>query len=337
VLLTVSIVGCGGGKESAPAGPILLKGAGATAPNLVYSKWSDAYKATDAAVQLEYAATGSGDGLKQLEAGTVDFAASDMPLDDAQLAKFKVRPLHFPTLITAIVPVYNLPGVTKLQFTPEVLAGIFSGKIKTWNDPALAKLNPGVSLPSAKIVVVHRGDSSGSTFTFTSYLSKVSEEWKKNVGQGAVVKFPAGGEVIGNEAMAEMVKKTPNAIGYVESNYAIAQQLSTGSVRNAAGKFQSATLESLGAALEVAQEMEKDFRGLLINAPGENAYPICTLTWLIVPGEFADNAKGKAMKRFLRWVYGDGQKIAMPMDYGILQPPLLNRVQDQIEAIRVAP
>jgi phosphate transport system substrate-binding protein len=325
------LAGCGGAATStAPAGPVVLKGAGATAPYLAYSKWLEAYKKEDPATNIEYVATGSGDGLRQLEAGTVDFAASDIPLTDAEIATLKIKPLHFPTLIGAIVPVYNLPDIADLKFTGEALAGIFSGKIKSWNDPALAKTNPGVALPATRILVIHRSDASGSTHVLTDFLTQVNPAWKKDIGVGATVKWPVGQAVTRNEGLAEAVKKMPHSIGYVELNYAIEQKLPYGSVRNAAGKFQKPDLQALGAAVDAAQSQTSDFRVNIVNSKAEGAYPIATLTWLIVPSQIPDGAKQKAMKRFLRWAYAQGQKIAMQMDYDVLQPPLLDRVRDQI-------
>ena len=328
VLLTLT--GCGSAASKVPSGPVVLKGAGATAPYLAYSKWFEAYKSEEPNVEVQYQPTGSGEGIRQLEAGAVNFAASDIPLTDEQMAKFTVKPLHFPTLIGAIVPVYNITGVRDLKFTVEALAGIFSGKIKSWNDPALAKANPGVNLPSRHIVVVHRGDASGSTYVFTDFLSKVSDQWKKDIGQGETVNWPDGEAGNGSEALAELVKKTPNSIGYVELNYAVKQNLTYGAVKNAAGKFQKPDLEALGAAVDTAQNMTKDFRMSIVNASAPGAYPICTLTWLIVPRQTGSPAKQQAMKRFLRWAYGDGQKLAMQMEYGVLQPPLLDRVREQV-------
>ena len=232
------------------------------------------------------------------------------------------------------MPVYNVAGVTNLRFSGDLLAGIFSGKIKIWNDPAFVKINPGISLPAAHIAVVHRSDASGSSFALTDYLAKVSPVWKTTIGSGATVKFPAGESVAGNEALAQMVKRTPNSIGYVELNYAVEQQLSRGTVQNAASKFIGADLESMGAAIDAAQNMKSDFRASIVNASPDKAYPISTLTWLLVPSHIEDPAKLKAMKSFLRWIYGDGQKLAMSTDYGVLQPPLLNYVTDQIGDIK---
>lgn len=332
VLLLLS--GCGSGSN-APTGPAVLKGAGATAPYLAYSKWAEAFSKSEPGVKVEYQAIGSGEGIKQLEAGTVDFAASDIPMTDDAIGKMNTKPMHFPMLISSIVPVFHVEGLKELQFSAETLAGIFSGKIKSWNDPALAKDNPGAALPSARIAVVRRSDESGSTYALTDFLSRASAAWKKEHGDGPSRTLPAGIEVKGSEAMVDVVRKTANAIGYVDLNYANAGGLSLGAVKNAAGKFQKASIETQGSALDAAQNMTKEFRGSIANAPGEKTYPICTLTWLIVPSEFTNTAKGTMMKRFLRWAYMDGQKMAMPMDYGILQPPLIDRVRDQVEAIKV--
>lgn len=227
------LTGCGSDAATkAPSGPVVLKGAGATAPYLAYSKWIEEYKKVEPGVDIQYQPTGSGDGIKQLQAGTVDFAASDIPLTDQEVAGLRVKPLHFPTMVGAIVPVYNLGGVRDLQFTGDTLAGIFSGKIKTWNDRAMVKANPAAALPARRIKVVHRSDASGSTYALTDFLSQVNEPWKASIGKGGTANWPVGEAVAGNEALAELVKKTPDSIGYVELNYAIAQKLSYGSVQN---------------------------------------------------------------------------------------------------------
>lgn len=328
------LTGCGS-TPSKPAGPIQLKGAGATSPQLVYSKWAQSYPTVDKAVTVEYVPTGSGEGIRQLEAGSIDFAASDVPISDEELAKLKTKFLHFPTFVSAIVPVYNVAGVTDLKVTGELLASIFSGKVKTWNDSAIAKLNPGVSLPAAKIIVAHRSDASGSTYTLTDYLTQVSPAWKSGPGRGANVKFADGIEASGSEAMANLIQSTPNAIGYVDINFALKHKLATALVQNAAGKFQQANLESMSGALSMAENMQKDFRASVVNPPGEKSFPICTLTWLIVPAEINDGDRGRAVKRFLRWALTDGQQQAMSFDYGIIQPPLIERIRDQVELIKV--
>jgi phosphate transport system substrate-binding protein len=335
ILSAITLAGCGGSAATkVPTGPVVLKGAGATAPYLAYSKWIEEYKKVDPGVQIQYQATGSGDGIKQLQAGAVDFAASDIPLTDQEVAGMSVKPLHFPALVGAIVPVYNLSGVKdNLQFTGDALAGIFSGKIKTWNDPAIAKANPGAGLPGTRIKIVHRSDVSGSTYALTDFLSLVNAPWKASIGKGGTVTWPGGEGAVGNEALAELVKKTPDSIGYVELNYAKTQGLRYGAVQNAAGKFQMPDIEALGSAEDVAQEMKDDFRGSIANSPAKNAYPISTLTWLLVPSKIADDAKRKAMREFLEWAYGPGQKIANSLDYDELQAPLIDRVRAQVKDI----
>jgi phosphate transport system substrate-binding protein len=333
--VTLLISGCGGGGgSSAPKGPLVLKGAGATAPYLAYSKWIAEYTKHDPSVALEYEQTGSSEGIRRLESGTVDFAASDIPLTDGQIENMKVKPFHFPTLVSAIAVVSNVPGISQdLRFTGDALAGIFSGRIKNWNDPALRKANPGVSLPGNPIAVIHRADDSGTTYAFTDYLSQVSEAWKSGPGRGATVKWSTGQEARGSEGIAELVKKTPYSISYLDLNYALQQQLAVGSVQNASGQFQKPTLEAVGAGAAPAEGAPRDFRMSIVNSAGANAYPICTLTWLIVPSEIPDQAKQRAMKRFLRWAYDSGIKLVLPMDYGMLPTEQLNRVRDQIERI----
>src|SRR5262245_24238104 len=334
IALTLLLSGCSSGKAVGPAGPVVLKGAGATAPFLAYSNWMGEYNKNDPGLELQDQLTGSGDGIRQLEAGRVDFAASDIPLSDAEMQRLKVKPYHFPTLIGAIVAVYNLPGLSaELKFTGAALAGVFGGKIRSWNDTALAKANAGTALPANRIVVIHRSDASGSTYALTDYLSQVNESWKTGAGRGATVKWPAGEAAEGNEAGAELGRKAPDSIGYVALNYAVEKKLSYGAVQNSAGQFRKPTLEALGAAVGTGDEVGKDFRGSIVNAPSADAYPICTLTWLVVPSVIPDLAKQKGMKRFLNWVYDSGIKLAMSMDYGILPPKTIDRVRFQIEKI----
>jgi phosphate transport system substrate-binding protein len=297
-------------------------------------KWLEAYRKAEPRLNLLYEATGSGAGIQALKAQNVDFAASDMPLTDEEIGMMAVKPLHFPTLVGAIVPVYNIPKVSTLNFSGEVLAGIFSGRIRVWNDRALVQLNPKAALPASPIIVVHRSDASGSTYAFTDYLSQNSELWKKDVGHGGTVPWPTGEAAAGNPALAELVKKTLYSIGYVELNYAVQELLSYGYVRNAEGKFEKPDFRAMGAAAEAVENMKTDFRASIANSPAKGAYPICTLTWLIVPSHIADAGKLREMKRFLRWAYSDGQQIALKMDYGVLQPPFLDHVRDQIAKIQ---
>jgi phosphate transport system substrate-binding protein len=335
-ILPLLLSSCGSAPEAAtPSKPVSLKGAGATAPNIVYSRWLDAFQREEPGIHLQYALTGSGDGIRELESGTVDFAGSDIPLTDEQMKKTPFRVLHFPTLVSAIVPVYNLSSVgTQLRFTADTLAGIFAGRIKTWNDPAIAGDNPSANLQPVGITVVHRSDASGSSYAFTDFLSRASESWKNAIGTGAAVSWPTGRPAESSDAICAIVKQTPGAIGYVELNYAEAQKLPYGAVKNSAGKFQTPSLTALGAAIDSAPNLAKDYRASIANPPKADAYPIATLTWLLVPREFKDPAKAKAMKTFLRWVYSDGQKIASPTDYGTLPAEVLNSVRAQVEDIR---
>jgi phosphate transport system substrate-binding protein len=325
------------GKSAADTKPtiVVLKGEGATAPSVLYAKWIEAFRQERPNVDLSYAATGSGKGLRALQEGTVDFAGSDVPLTDEEAARMSSKPLHFPTVVGAIVPVYNVPGVGTLKFTGEALAGIFSGKIRRWDAPELASSNPGVKLPAVAIAVVHRADSSGSTSVFTEYLSKVSESWRRDVGQGLTVSWPVGASAEGNQGVAKLVHETPHAIGYVELNFALQEKLEFGEVRNRAGKFHKADFRSMGAAAAAAKEMTADFRISIVNPDAEAAYPICMFTWLIVPSSIPDSGKRAAMKDFLRWVYGpeQGIKVAFSTNYNVIHAPLLNHVKGQVDSI----
>src|SRR5499433_3415861 len=253
---------------------LLINGAGATFPYPLYSKWFDEFHKRSPDTQINYQSIGSGGGIRQVLEGTVDFGATDGPMTDEQMASAKIPILHLPTVLGAVVPTYNLSGVEKLRFTPEAIAGIFLGKITHWNDPAIAKENPDVKLPAAAIVPIHRSDGSGTTYIFTDYLSKVSEEWKSAVGRGTSVNWPVGLGGKGNEGVAGLVKNAPGALGYVELAYAITNKLPAGAVKNQAGKFVEATIESTtAAAAGAAQNMPADFRVSLTNPPGEQAYP----------------------------------------------------------------
>ncbi len=329
VALTAGVLGlssCGGGaareKQAAtPAagGTVRLKGAGSTFAYLAYEKWFEAFKRERQTEEVAYQATGSAEGVKQLAAGTVDFAGTEVPLTDEEVAKFKVKPIHIPALMGAIVPVYNVSGVdAELKFTAKALAGIFSGKIKKWNDAELVNANAGVTLPAESIVVIHRTDGSGTTYAFTDFLSKTNADWKKNFGKSATVKWAVGTGAKSSEEMAAKVKETANSIGYVELNNAVKAKVPHGAVQNAAGKFQKADLESMGAATEAAGKMEGDPWVSIANAPAKNAYPICTFNWLIVPGVTEDEGKRSALRHLMQYVIHDGQKVVMEMDYGVL-------------------
>ena len=315
---------------------VLINGAGATFPNVIYAKWFEEFPKKYADAQINYQSLGSGAGIRQLTEGTVDFGASDMPMTDEQISQMKVKPLHFPTVLGGVVPTYNIPGVNQdLKFTPAVLAGIFLGKIKKWNDAALKSANPGVKLPDTDIVVVHRSEGSGTTFVFTDYLAKVSPEWKSAVGVNASVKWPAGIGAKGNEGVAGLVKQSPNSIGYVELIYATQNKMGYGAVQNAAGTFLKADLNSVTeAAAGAANNMPDDFRVSITNAPGKNAYPISTFTWLLIPSKFDDAAKKKALTEFLRWMLVDGQKYAAGLSYAPLPKEIIAKEQKAIARIQ---
>jgi phosphate transport system substrate-binding protein len=297
-----------------------VNGAGATFPAPIYQKWFGEYHTAHPAIAINYQSLGSGAGIAQLTAATVDFGASDMPMTDDQISKLPMKAFHFPTVLGAVVPTYNVPGVTQpLKFSPETLSGIFLGSITKWNDPKLMKDNAGVKLPNADIVVVHRSDGSGTTFVWTDYLSKISPAWKSKVGANTSVSWPVGLGGKGNEGVAGLVKQTPNSIGYVELIYAANNKMSYGSVKNAAGTFVAADTASVSeAATGAAKSMPADFRVSITNAPGKGAYPISSFTWLLVPSKFADANKGKAIKGFIQWMLADGQKEAAAMYYAPL-------------------
>lgn len=320
----------------APAGRITLTGAGATFPYPIYSKWFDEYHKLHPDVEINYGSQGSGAGIRQLLAQTVDFGASDMPMTDEQLGQAKVKVLHFPTVLGAAVPTYNIPGVSEeLKFTPQALAGIFLGKITQWNDAELTKANAGLNLPSNDIVVVHRSEGSGTTFIWTDFLSKVSEEWKRKVGSNASVNWPVGLGEKGNEGVTGLVKQTPYSLGYVELIYAIQNQLPYGRVRNSAGNYVKADLASVSAAAAgAAKAMPDDFRVSITNAPGENAYPISSFTWLLIPSKIDDAAKRKVITDFLRWMMTDGQRLAEPLAYAKLPQPVVSKEMRAISAIQ---
>ena len=315
-----------------------LTGAGATFPAPIYQKWFSEYQSVGNA-QINYQPNGSGGGIKAVTEGTTDFGASDMPMTDEQLKAYKEKNgfdvLLFPTVIGAAVPTYNLPGVTEdLKFTPAVLAGIFLGTIKTWNDPQLAKANPGVKLPDDKILVVHRSDGSGTTFCWTDYLSKVSPEWSSKVGKNASVNWPVGLGGKGNDGVAGVIKQQKGSIGYVELIYAVKNHLSYGSVQNKSGAFVKADLKSVTAAASAAKTMPADFRVSITDGSGKDVYPISTFTWLLVPEKISDAAKKKAMTGFLKWAITTGQGSVESLDYAKLPTSVVAKEQLQIAKIQ---
>jgi phosphate transport system substrate-binding protein len=317
-----------------------INGAGATFPYPMYSKWFDEYHKKNANLQINYQSIGSGGGIKQVTEGTVDFGATDGPMNDEQLKAYQDKHgsgiLHFPTVLGAVVPTYNIPGVTaQLNFTPEALAGIFLGKITKWNDPAVADANKGVKLPAEDIVVVHRADGSGTTYCWTDYLSKISDEWKTKVGKGGSVNWPVGLGGKGSEGVTGTVKNTPNSITYVELIYAESNKIPYGSVKNSAGEFVKASLSTVSAAAAgAAKEMPDDFRVSITNAPGKAAYPISTFTWLLIPEKFSDAAKRDAIKGFVKWALEDGQNYAEALSYAKLPKEVVSKEMKAISKIQ---
>lgn len=317
-------------------GQTTLNGAGATFPNPMYSKWFSEYHKIHSDVQVNYQPIGSGGGIRQVTAGTVDFGASDMPMTDKQLQEAKaLNILNIPTVLGAVVPAYNIPGVTgEVKFTPDALAGIFLGKISKWNDKAITSANPGVNFPDKEIIVVHRSDGSGTTFIWTDYLSKISPEWKGQVGADTSVKWPVGLGQKGNEGVAGSLRQMSGAIGYVELIYAIQNNIPYGSVRNATGAFIKASLEGVTAAAASAPKMPADFRVSITNAPGKDAYPISSFTWLLIPAQSKDAAKGKIIADFLNWMVTDGQKMTSALAYAPLPDNVAAKVKDAIKQVK---
>jgi phosphate transport system substrate-binding protein len=315
-------------------GQTQLNGAGATFPYPIYSKWFSEYNKLHSDVQINYQSIGSGGGIRQVLNGTVDFGASDGPMSDEQLKEAKVSILHIPTVLGAVVPAYNVPGVSgEIRFTPEALAGIFLGKIQKWNDPAITQPNPGVKFPDQSIVVVHRSDGSGTTYIFTDYLSKVSKEWETAVGKGTSPKWPVGLGGKGNEGVAGQIRQLPGSIGYIELIYAAENKITYGSVKNTAGNFVKATLESVTEAAASVKAMPADFRVSITDAPGKNAYPISSFTWLLIPVQAQDPKKGRIIADFLNWMLTDGQKMTSQLSYAPLPAGIVEKVKVAIKQV----
>jgi phosphate transport system substrate-binding protein len=319
-----------------PAWAQNINAAGATFPYPIYSKWFDEYHKLHPNVQINYQSIGSGGGIRQLLDKTVDFGASDGPMTDDQLKQASVKILHFPTVLGADVPSYNVPGVSaELKFTPEALAGIYLGKVTKWNDPAIAGANPGVKLPAEDIVVVHRSDGSGTTYIWTDYLSKVSDEWRTKVGKDTSVNWPVGLGGKGNEGVAGLVKQTPNSIGYVELIYAVQNNIPYGSVKNLSGEFIKPSLAGVSAAAAgAATSMPDDFRVSITNAPGKSAYPISSFTWLLIPAQIQDAAKKAAIKDFLGWMMTSGQQLCEGLAYAKLPKEVIAKEQKAVAMIQ---
>jgi phosphate transport system substrate-binding protein len=344
--LTLLCMGCADSPKTdaasdseAPAGQVLINGAGATFPYPIYSKWFDQYHRLFPQIQINYQSIGSGGGIRQVIQGTVDFGATDSPMTDAQLREAKIKILHFPTVLGAVVPTYNIPGITEevteeVNFTPEALAGIFLGKITKWNDPELKKVNEALNLPDKGIVVVHRSDGSGTTYVWTDYLAKVNPEWKSKVGANTSVNWPAGLGGKGNEGVAGLIKQTPYSIGYLEFIYAIHNKMTYGRVRNSADNFVKADLTSVAAAAAgVVNTIPADFRVSITNAPVHDAYPISSFTWLLIPSKILDPVKKEAITDFLHWMLEDGQEMVEALAYARLPKQLVDMEQKAIASI----
>ncbi len=334
------LAACGGSKpaptaaqpSAQPTSSVALTGAGATFPYPLYSKWFSDYAKTTG-VKINYQSIGSGGGIKQITEKTVDFGASDAPMKDEQLAAAPGL-LHIPTVLGAVVLVYNLEGVKDLKLTPDVVAGLFLGKITRWNDAAIAAVNPGVKLPAVDVAVAHRSDGSGTTNVFVDYLSKISPEWKEKVGVGTSVKWPAGIGGQGNEGVAGVVRQTPGAIGYVEVAYAEQNKLAVAQLQNKAGKFVAPSIEAISAAAAgFLSTMPDDFRLSVTNSSDEKAYPISAFTYILVYKDQADKAKGEALVKFLWWAIHDGQKTAAELSYAPLPQSVVPLVEKKLKTI----
>jgi phosphate transport system substrate-binding protein len=315
-----------------------INGAGATFPYPIYSKWFSEYNKQHSNVEINYQSIGSGGGIQQVTKQTVFFGATDGPMTADQLQSAPGRILHFPTVLGAVVPVYNLPNVTaELKFSGPVLADIFLGKITKWNDPALAKLNAGVTLPATDITVAHRADGSGTTYIWVDFLSKLSPEWKTKVGVATSVNWPTGVGGRGNEGVSGLVKQTPGAIGYVELIYALQNKIAYGSVMNMAGESVKATVESVtAAAAEAVKAMPADFRVSITNAPGKGVYPISSFTWLLLYENAKDKAQAKTMVDFMKWALTDGQKYCAELGYAPLPESIVKLEMAALAKIKVS-
>ena len=314
-----------------------INGAGATFPYPIYSKWFSEYGKIHPEVEVNYQSIGSGGGIRQLTAQTVFFGASDGPMNDEQLKGAPGPILHFPTVLGAVVPVYNIPGVdAKLKFNGKVLADVILGKITKWNDAALVALNPGVKLPATDIAVAHRSDGSGTTYIFVDYLSKVSPEFKEKVGVNTSVNWPVGVGGKGNEGVAGLVKQTPGAIGYVELIYALQNKIAFGSVQNADGEFITASLDSVtAAATSASKTMPADFRVSITNAPGKSAYPISSFTWMLFYENPTDKQRAKIMVDFTKWALTDGQKYCAELGYAPLPKEVVALEMEALKKIKL--
>jgi phosphate transport system substrate-binding protein len=311
-----------------------LTGAGATFPYPIYSKWFSEYSAAHPGVQVNYQPIGSGGGIRQVTSGLVDFGASDMPMDDAALAASKIKLIHIPTVMGAVVPIFNVPGVNDLRFSGSTLADIYLGKIQSWDDAAIAKDNPGVKLPSQKIIVVHRSDGSGTSFIWADFLSKVNKEWENGPGKSTSPGWPTGVGGKGNEGVAGLVRQLPGAIGYVELIYALQNKISYGAVKNEAGNYVKGSIEGVTEAAATVKNMPADYRISITNAPGANAYPISSFTYLLIPATPVNPANQNTIKDMLSWIVKSGESEASHLSYAPLPSSLQQKVLKTIYAMK---
>ncbi len=302
-----------------------LTGAGATFPYPIYSKWFTEYSNAHSGVQVNYASIGSGGGIAQVTKGLVDFGASDMPMTDDMLASSKVKLIHIPTVLGAVVPVFNVPGVSDLRFSPDVLADIYLGKISNWNDARIAKDNAGAHLPDQKIIVVHRSDGSGTSFIWTDYLSKISSDWANGPGKGTAPSWPVGVGGKGNEGVAGLVRQLPGAIGYVELIYALQNNISFGSIRNAAGNWVKGSIAGVTEAAASIKTMPADYRVSITNAPGATAYPVSSFTYLLIPVASTNAANRAVLKDMLSWILKSGESEVSALSYAPLPQSLIDK------------
>jgi phosphate transport system substrate-binding protein len=329
--LLLVVISCSSPDWSQNAPDIQIVGVGSTTPALLFSKWFEEYGKSSPHVRLRYMPQGSADGALFVTSGQADFGDTDIPLTDRQLARAQIPVLHFPIVVSGLVPVYNLANVEKpLRFSPQTLAGIYLGTIRRWNDQAMVELNPGVELPNYAIQVIHPAPGRGSTYVLSEYLSKVSAEWKTKVGRGSSISWPAGQVAEGNGNVARMVKETPGSIGVVELAFASSNQMQYGSVRNAAGKFVIADQKSLTAAAKAPHSGSTDFRWSLTNAPGVDAYPIATFSFVLVPTNISDSKKRIAITDFMHWILTEGQDYEAPLNY---VPVPANIVLEELKVI----
>ena len=346
ILVAVALTAACGGGGSGPVRPpseasttetSQINGAGATFPYPIYSKWFSEYNKLHSNVQINYQSIGSGGGIRQLTARTVFFGATDQPMTDEMLAKAPGTVLHFPTVLGAVVPIYNVEGLnTQIKFTGPVLADIFLGKITKWNDPAIVKLNAGVSLPSGAITVAHRSDGSGTTFVFADYLSKISPEWKQKVGANSSLNWPVGVGGKGNEGVAGLVSQTPGSLGYVELVYALQNKISYGAVQNQSGEFIVPDVTSVTAAAAGAlPTIPKDFRVSITDSPGKGAYPISSFTWILMYEDPQDKNQARVMNDFMKWALNEGQSMAGALGYARLPEQLVGQEIEQLNRIKV--